>query len=118
MDMENPNFLKSKYNLHNTPEVKKSAERMAINMPTQGLAADIMKLAMIAVTRELRTNERRISTNDIKMILQIHDEIILEVKEALADEVAKKVKEIMESVYKLKIPLVANVKIGDNWGEI
>ncbi len=93
-------------------QVQNAAERMAINMPIQGLAADIMKLAMIAIPTnyELNTN--------IRMLLQIHDEIILEVKEEIADEVAKKVKEIMENVYKLKVPLVANVKIGDNWGEI
>ena len=52
------------------------------------------------------------------MILQIHDEIILEVRKDLADEVSKKVKNIMENVYKLKVPLVVDVKIGDNWGEL
>jgi DNA polymerase I-like protein with 3'-5' exonuclease and polymerase domains len=52
------------------------------------------------------------------MVLQVHDEIILEVKEAEAEKVAKRVKEIMENVYKLKVPLIVDVKIGDNWGEI
>ena len=92
--------------------VQNSAERMAINMPIQGMSADIVKLAMIAVYEEYKNNP------DVKMILQVHDEIILEVKEKLAEEVAKKVKEIMESVYKLKVPLVVDVKVGDNWGEI
>jgi len=93
-------------------QVQNAAERMAINMPIQGLAADIMKLAMIKVATnyELDTN--------VRMILQVHDEIILEVKESLAPEVAKKVKAIMESVYKLKVPLVVDVKTGDSWGEI
>jgi DNA polymerase-1 len=100
-------------------QVQNAAERMAINMPIQGMAADIVKLAMINVTRELEANYKLIGANaDIRMLLQVHDEIILEVKENIADEVAAKVKEIMESVYKLKVPLVANVKVGDNWGEI
>lgn len=93
-------------------QVQNSAERMAINMPIQGLTADIMKLAMIKVQEEFRDDP------GIRMILQIHDEIILEVKENLAEEVRKKVKEIMESVYELKVPLIADVKIGDNWGEV
>ncbi|HSA08628.1 MAG TPA: DNA polymerase, partial [Candidatus Moranbacteria bacterium] len=93
-------------------QVAGGAERMAINMPIQGLAADIMKLAMIAVSENYKSDK------DIRMILQIHDEIILEVKEDLADEVAKKVKGILENVIKLKVPLIADVKVGDNWGEI
>ena len=85
---------------------------MAINMPIQGLAADIMKLAMVKVANEFKNN------SEVKMILQIHDEIILEVKEDLAEKVAEKVKDILENVIKLKVPLIADVKIGDNWGEI
>lgn len=93
-------------------QVQSGAERMAINMPIQGMAADIMKLAMIAVSTNYESN------TNVRMLLQVHDEIILEVKEEFADEVAKKVKEIMENVYKLKVPLVVDVKVGDNWGEI
>jgi DNA polymerase-1 len=93
-------------------QVQNAAERMAINMPIQGLAADIVKLAMIKICEEYKDNP------NVKMILQIHDEIILEVKENISEEVSKKVKEIMESAYKLKVPLVADIKIGDNWGEI
>lgn len=100
-EINSPNFM-----------VQNAAERMAINMPIQGMSADIVKLAMIAVYEEYKNNP------DVKIILQVHDEIILEVKENLAEEVGKKVKEIMESVYKLKVPLVVDVKIGDNWGEI
>jgi DNA polymerase-1 len=98
-------------------QVAQGAERMAINMPIQGLAADVVKLAMIKI-HEYIANEKRINANDIKMILQIHDEIILEVKEEFADEVAKRVKELMESAFKLKVPLIAEVGVGDNWGEI
>jgi DNA polymerase-1 len=116
-------------------QVQNAAERMAINMPIQGLAADIVKLAMIKI-HEYIANEKRIEANNacpvkssqsedsegvfngVKMILQIHDEIILEVKEDIAEDVARKVKETMENAYKLKVPLVADIKIGDNWGEI
>ncbi len=92
--------------------VQNSAERMAINMPIQGMSADIVKLAMIVVYEEYKNNP------DVKIILQVHDEIILEVKEEIAEEVGRKVKEIMEGVYKLKVPLVVDVKAGDNWGTI
>jgi len=91
-------------------QVQNAAERMAINMPIQGLAADVVKLAMIKIYNEYKDNP------DVHMILQIHDEIILEVKENITDEVSKKVKEIMENAYKLRVPLVADIKIGDNWG--
>jgi DNA polymerase-1 len=93
-------------------QVAGAAERMAINMPIQGMSADIVKLAMIEVYDEYKNNP------DVCMILQIHDEIILEVRENLAEEVGKRVKEIMEQVYKLSVPLVASVKTGDNWGEV
>lgn len=93
-------------------QVANAGERMAINMPVQGLAADIMKIAMIKVYAEYKNNP------EVKMVLQIHDEIILEAKEKISEPVAKKLKEIMENAYKLKIPLVVNVKVGDNWGVI
>ncbi len=93
-------------------QIQNAGERMAINMPIQGMAADIVKLAMIAVSTNYESN------TNIRILLQIHDEIILEVKEEIAEEVAKKVKNIMENVYQLNVPLVANVKVGDNWGEI
>jgi DNA polymerase-1 len=93
-------------------QVAQGAERMAINMPIQGLAADIVKLAMIKIYDEYKNN------SDVRMILQIHDEIILEVKEDIASEVSLRVKTLMESVFKLKVPLIADVSVGDNWGEI
>ncbi len=93
-------------------QVANAAERMAINMPIQGLAADIMKLAMIKVAEKYAGNQ------DVKMVLQVHDEIILEVKEKIAEDVAQKVKEIMENVYALDVPLIVDVKVGDSWGEI
>ena len=93
-------------------QVQSGAERMAINMPVQGMSADIMKLAMNAVYEKYKGSE------EVKMILQVHDEIILEVSEKLAEGVSREVKEIMENVYKLKVPLIVDIKTGDNWGEI
>lgn len=103
----------------NLPEIKSpnfqvaaSAERMAINMPIQGLAADIMKLSMVKVFEAFKNNQ------EVTMLLQIHDEIILEVREDLVEEIAKKVKELMENVLVLSVPLIVDVNVGDNWGEI
>ena len=93
-------------------QVQNAAERMAINMPIQGLSADIVKLAMLKVYEEFKDDP------NVRMVLQVHDEIILEVKEKMAHKMSEKVKEIMQNVYKLKVPLIAQVKIGDNWGEI
>jgi DNA polymerase I len=93
-------------------QVANAAERMAINMPIQGMTADIMKLAMIKIYEVYKNNP------NVQMILQIHDEIVFEVKEEIANSVGEKVKEIMEQVYKLKVPLVAKIKSGDSWGEI
>ncbi|MDD5464301.1 MAG: DNA polymerase I [Candidatus Moranbacteria bacterium] len=109
-------LLGRRRNLHeiNSPnfQVAASAERMAINMPIQGLAADIVKLAMIAISTNYESN------TNVRMILQIHDEVILEVRDDFAEETAKKLKEIMENVHPLRVPLIVNVSIGDNWGEI
>ena len=109
-------LLGRRRNLHeiNSPnfQVAAGAERMAINMPIQGLTADIMKLAMI------KTQQAFANDNDVKMILQVHDEIIWEVSEEKSESFAKKIKEIMENAYPLRVPLVTDVKIGDNWGEI
>ncbi len=95
-----------------TPMIKKAAERMAINTPIQGTAADILKLAMIEVYKKIKDEV------DIKMLLQVHDELVFEVVEEKAEEYAKQIKEIMEKVIKLKVPIIADVKVGENWGEM
>lgn len=97
------------------PELIKQAERMAINFPIQGTAADLTKMAMIKIHDHLIKNYKK---EDVKMLLQVHDEIVLEVKENLAEKISKKSKEIMETVYKLDTPLVAEAKIGDNWRDL
>jgi DNA polymerase I len=97
--------------------VRSAAERTAVNLPIQGLAADIMKLAMLGAEKDLldKYNKKEILA---KMILQIHDELVFEVDERIADEFAKDLKTSMEGVYKLKVPLIVEVSRGKNWGEL
>lgn len=100
------------------PMLRKSGERMAINMPVQGTAADLMKMAMIAVSRKLKVESRKYKKGDIKMILQVHDEIVLEVRKDIAEDVAKIVKEEMEGVATLRVPIGVDVEIGTSWGKL
>jgi len=95
-------------------QVRKAAERMAINTPLQGTAADIIKIAMIRA--EELINEKY--NGDVKMLLQVHDELVFEVKNNLVEEAAEEIKKIMESVIKLKVPINADARAGDNWGEM
>ena len=99
------------------PEIKSSnparrggAERAAINAPMQGTAADLIKLAMIAVREWL--DRERFST---KLIMQVHDELVLEAPEAELDRVRAGIPELMSGVAKLKVPLVVDVGSGQNW---
>lgn len=93
--------------------LREAAQRAAINTPVQGTSADIMKAAMVAVWRGIK--ERGYQAY---ITMQVHDELIMEVAEDQVLEVAKFVKRQMESVYKLRVPLVVEVKVGDNWGEM
>ncbi|MFA6193960.1 MAG: DNA polymerase I [Parcubacteria group bacterium] len=93
--------------------LRNQADRMAVNMPIQGLAADIIKLAMLAADKLISEKY-----SNVKMVLQIHDELLFEVPEKEAEKFARDIKTEMESVYKLSVPLIADVKIGDNWGEV
>ena len=90
-----------------------SGERMAINMPIQGLAADIMKLSMLHVASMLPKYG-----DAVRMLLQVHDELIFEVKEDIAEAFAVEVKRIMESAYALRVPLIVETAVGKNWGEL
>ncbi len=89
------------------------AEREAVNAPVQGTAADIMKLAMIAVDKRLAEEG-----SDAKMLLQVHDELMLEVPEEELAETARLVQDTMENVYPLIVPLKTEAKAGPNWGEL
>ncbi|MDD5731458.1 MAG: DNA polymerase I [Patescibacteria group bacterium] len=93
-------------------QIKKAAERMAINMPIQGTAADIMKLAMLKIDEEILQKDK-----EVKMILQVHDELVFEIDESRIKNYESRIKEIMESVFKLKCPLIVETSVGENWGE-
>ena len=92
---------------------RQAAERAAINAPLQGSAADIIKKAMLDVDTWI-ANE---ASDTTKMIMQVHDELILEVKKSESEEVLGKVKEIMEAAVDLDIPLIVEASIGYNWNE-
>lgn len=93
--------------------IRQAAERAAINMPIQGTEADLMKMAMIKVN-ELLVGQH----NDCNMLLQIHDSILVECPEEVADNIGSLLKEVMESVYELPVRLDVDVTIGNNWGEL
>jgi len=96
-------------------QVRKAAERMAINTPLQGTAADIIKIAMIGIQKLIA---EKYGAGGLKMLLQVHDELVFEVKNDLAAEAAEKIKDIMENVIKLKVPIDVDASAGDNWGEM
>ena len=88
-------------------------ERAAVNMPFQGSAADIMKIAMINIYKRIKKENL-----NIKILLQVHDEIVCECPKDLAEYAAKLIKEEMESAFVLKVPLIAEAKIGSNWSNM
>ncbi len=94
---------------------KALAERIAINMPIQGLGADLIKKAMIAIDEEIY---KRNLSEKVYLVLSIHDEIIFEVKEELKDEFRFIIKEKMENVFKLSVPLEVKIKDGKNLAEL
>ena len=89
-----------------------SAERNAVNAPIQGSAADIIKLAMIAIQKRLKSENK-----NSKMILQVHDELVFDVPKYEIDEIKILIKEEMENAFKLEVPLVVDIGIGSNWLE-
>jgi DNA polymerase I len=93
--------------------VRQGAERAAINMPIQGTEADLMKMAMAQVDELLNKD-----FPGCNMLLQIHDSILIECPESVAEKLSEKVKDVMEAVYKLPVRLDVDVTIGDNWGEL
>ncbi len=90
---------------------RKAAERVAINAPMQGTAADIIKVAMIGIDQAVRNCE------DIAMIMQVHDELVFEVKADRVEHYTQLIKAEMEKAIELKVPLIAEVGIGSNWDE-
>jgi len=101
------------------PYVRAQAERMAINAPIQGTQADIIKLAMVRIHEMLKKEGL---LEEVRILLQVHDELVFEIKEAKVAKATQTIKHIMESVVEKKelqgVPLVVDVSIGDNWGEM
>jgi DNA polymerase-1 len=96
-----------------TDQAIRFGERMAVNAPVQGSAADIIKVALINIERRLTAMKI-----DAKMLLQIHDELVFEVMAKDADELAKLVIEEMESVVELRVPLLVNTALGESWEKV
>jgi DNA polymerase-1 len=90
--------------------VKNGAERVAVNTPIQGTAADIVKIAMVSLDKAL-------AGTNAAILLQVHDELILECPEADAPDVAALVKQVMESSTQLRVPLRVSVEYGKSWGD-
>jgi DNA polymerase-1 len=97
---------------HKNRIIRGEAERMAVNTPIQGTAADLIKKAMIGIHGRLKKESL-----ETKMLLQVHDELLFEVPENEVERVASMVKEEMEGVYALEVPLKVDVKAGYNWDE-
>ncbi|MCH8049528.1 DNA polymerase I, partial [Patescibacteria group bacterium] len=88
-----------------------AAERMAVNMPIQGTQADLMKMAMIDVQRWIEDHDY-----DVKMLLQVHDELVFEVAQKDLDRVVPPIRDLMAAVHTFDVPLVVNCEVGKNWG--
>jgi len=93
--------------------IRQAAERKAVNMPIQGTAADMIKIAMIQIHHYLKKN-----TLKTRMIIQVHDELIFEIPEDELEEVKKNIKKIMENAMELIIPVIVDISCGSNWAEL
>ena len=97
------------------PQLIAQAERMAINMPTQGTEGDFLRIAM---NRVYDLIHEKYNDEDVKMLLQVHDELLFEVKNNLVQKISPQIKNIMENVCKLNVPLTVDIKYGDNWRDM
>ena len=101
------------FDFENAPAMMRAAYlRESVNTLFQGSAADLIKLSMIEIYKEFKNND------DIKMLLQIHDELIFEIKKEEADKITKRLVELMEKIYKLRIPLKVSQCAGYSWQEL
>ena len=111
-------FVKTKFNrIRTIPElenknymIRSGAERMALNTPIQGTAADIIKIAMVKLFNEFNKNNLK-----SKILVQVHDELVIDCKKDEFETVKKLMKEVMESVIELEVPLLVDIEYGDNW---
>jgi len=101
------------------PYVRAQAERMAINAPMQGTQADLIKIAMRKIDEQIKKENKQ---DNIRLLLQVHDELVFEIKNDLVEESVKKFKKIMETVLPeektLGVPIIAESAAGNNWGEM
>jgi DNA polymerase-1 len=97
---------------HSNQQLRAAAERTAINAPMQGTAADIIKRAMIAIDRWLEDEQP-----PVRMLMQVHDELVFEVAPEAIDDAAARIRAIMGDAAELKVPLIVDVGVGDNWEE-
>lgn len=94
------------------PDLRMAAERAAVNMPVQGTAADIVKLGMLKISHKAKTK-----FPDLKMLLQVHDELIFEIPKNKAKKASLWIKKELENIVKLNVPLVADIRVADSWGD-
>ncbi len=95
-------------------QVKAGAERIAINMPLQGTNADMIKKAMIEIQDRININWKE----DVRMIIQVHDELLFEIREKKVAEISEEIRNIMKGKLKLKVPIVVDMEAGGDWGEL
>ena len=96
-----------------TPSLRAQAERMAVNHPIQGSLADMVKMAMVKIRESLALPDARGS-----MLLQIHDELLFEIADGIVEETSRPIKELMEKIVELQVPLFVDVKKGKNWADV
>ncbi|MCB1799400.1 MAG: DNA polymerase I, partial [Gammaproteobacteria bacterium] len=94
------------------PQIRAAAERTAINAPMQGTAADIIKRAMLAVDDWIESKRP-----PVRMLMQVHDELVFEVETAAIDPAGGQIRRLMEGAAELKVPLLVDIGVGDNWDE-
>ncbi|MBS9781482.1 MAG: DNA polymerase I, partial [Gammaproteobacteria bacterium] len=90
---------------------RNAAERLSINAPMQGTAADIIKIAMSKAYQAIKNR------HDIRLIMQVHDELVFEVKDEILNEIQQQMTDIMQTAVQLDVPLVVDSGIGTNWDE-
>lgn len=95
---------------HNNFQIRSASERTAINAPIQGTAADILKIAMIHIDEWMNKSDGK-----IKMLMQVHDELVFEVENNFLDNAIAKINELMSNCYTLNVPLIVDIGTGDNW---
>ena len=95
---------------HSNFQIRSAAERTAINAPIQGTAADILKVAMIDIAKWIEKDNA-----PVKIIMQVHDELVFEVNKSFIEEANSKISQLMANCFKLDVPLIVDVGIGDNW---